>query len=296
MDFITNAWDTFLGLIKSFQVTDALDVILVSFILYNAIKLVRETRAEQLIKGLLILCTVWAAAYYLQLHMVSNILSYIFQFGVIAIIVLFQPEIRRALEQLGRKGMGSKYWSLGNFAKNTEEDEKKYRTCILATVDAAMELQRLKMGALIVFEMKTKLGDIIDSGTVINAEPTAQMIENIFFNKAPLHDGAMVIREGMIYAAGCILPLTKSDKISVNLGTRHRAALGMSEVSDAIVVVVSEETGQISLARQGVLARNFTKETLKSELEKLILSQYSNKNTGEKKSRKFPSIRKGKKK
>ena len=284
MDFLTNAWDTFLGLIKSFQVTDALDIILVSFILYNAIKLVRETRAEQLIKGLLILCVVWAAAFYLQLYMVSNILSYIFQFGVIAIIVLFQPEIRRALEQLGRKGIGTKYWSLGNFSKNSEE------------IDAVVELQRLKMGALIVFEMQTKLGDIIDSGTVINAQPSAQIIGNIFFNKAPLHDGAMVIRDGMICAAGCILPLTKSDKVSVSLGTRHRAALGMSEVSDAIVVVVSEETGQISLARQGVLARNFTKDTLKSELEKLILAQYANKNTGETKSKRFPSIRKGKKK
>lgn len=296
MDFLTNAWDTFLGLIKSFQVTDALDIILVSFILYNAIKLVRETRAEQLIKGLLILCVVWAAAFYLQLYMVSNILSYIFQFGVIAIIVLFQPEIRRALEQLGRKGIETKYWSLGNFSKSSEETEKRCRTCIQATVDAVVELQRLKMGALIVFEMQTKLGDIIDSGTVINAQPSAQMIGNIFFNKAPLHDGAMVIRDGMICAAGCILPLTKSDKVSVSLGTRHRAALGMSEVSDAIVVVVSEETGQISLARQGVLARNFTKDTLKSELEKLILSQYANKNTGETKSKRFPSIRKGKKK
>ena len=176
MDFLTNAWDTFLGLIKSFQVTDALDIILVSFILYNAIKLVRETRAEQLIKGLLILCVVWAAAFYLQLYMVSNILSYIFQFGVIAIIVLFQPEIRRALEQLGRKGIGTKeakYWSLGNFSKSSEETEKRCRTCIQATVDAVVELQRLKMGALIVFEMQTKLGDIIDSGTVINAQPSA---------------------------------------------------------------------------------------------------------------------------
>ncbi len=183
-------------------------------------------------------------------------------------------------------------WAI--FSKSSEETEKRCRTCIQATVDAVVELQRLKMGALIVFEMQTKLGDIIDSGTVINAQPSAQMIGNIFFNKAPLHDGAMVIRDGMICAAGCILPLTKSDKVSVSLGTRHRAALGMSEVSDAIVVVVSEETGQISLARQGVLARNFTKDTLKSELEKLILSQYANKNTGETKSKRFPSIRKGK--
>ncbi len=296
MDFLTNAWETFVSLIKSFQVTDALDIILVSFIVYNAIKLVRETRAEQLIKGLLILFAVWAVSYYLQLYMVSNLLSYIFQFSVIAIIVLFQPEIRRALEQIGRKGIGTKYWTLGNFSKNTAESEQRYRNCIQATVEAAEQLQRLKMGALIVFEMQTKLGDIIDTGTVLNAAPSAQLIENIFFNKAALHDGAMVIRDGMVYAAGCILPLTKSDAVSVSLGTRHRAAIGMSEHSDAIVVVVSEETGQISLARRGVLARNFTKETLKSELEKLVLAEYADKNTAEVKPRKFLSGRKGRKK
>ena len=215
---------------------------------------------------------------------------------MIAIIVLFQPEIRRALEQIGRKGIGTKYWTLGNFSKNTAESEQRYRNCIQATVEAAEQLQRLKMGALIVFEMQTKLGDIIDTGTVLNAAPSAQLIENIFFNKAALHDGAMVIRDGMVYAAGCILPLTKSDAVSVSLGTRHRAAIGMSEHSDAIVVVVSEETGQISLARRGVLARNFTKETLKSELEKLVLAEYADKNTAEVKPRKFLSGRKGRKK
>ncbi len=293
MGFLSNAWDTFLGLVKSFQVTDALDIILVSFVLYNAIKLVRETHAEQLIKGLLILCVVWAAAFYLQLYMVSNILSYIFQFGVIAIIVLFQPEIRRALTQLGRKGIGSKYWSLGNFTRNSEESQLRVRRCITATTEAVVELQHLKMGALIVFEMQTRLGDIIETGTVLNAEPSAQIIGNIFFNKAPLHDGALIIRDGIVYAAGCILPLTQSDTVSASLGTRHRAALGMSELSDALVVVVSEETGQISVARQGVLARNFTGETLKTELEQRLLTPTT---TAETKTGKFPSAKRGRKK
>ena len=164
------------GINQMFQVTDAWILFWFLLSLYNAIKLVRETRAEQLIKGLLILCVVWAAAFYLQLYMVSNILSYIFQFGVIAIIVLFQPEIRRALEQLGRKEW-NKILVFGQFFQKAAKKPKSGAVlCIQATVDVVVELQRLKMGALIVFEMQTKLGDIIDSGTVINAQPSAQMI------------------------------------------------------------------------------------------------------------------------
>lgn len=142
------------------------------------------------------------------------------------------------------------------------------------------------------FERQTKLGDIADTGTVINADPSAQLIGNVFFNKAPLHDGAMIIRDGMVYAAGCILPLTKSDKVSLDLGTRHRAAIGISENSDAVVVVVSEETAQISIAVNGVLTRNYTRETLRSELENLIIPEQE---SSEKRSRKIPSIRRTKK-
>ena len=154
-------------------------------------------------------------------------------------------------------------------------------------------MQKDKTGALIVFERQTKLGDIIDTGTVLNAIPSVPMIGNVFFNKAPLHDGAMIIRDGMIYAAGCILPLTKRDDIDPSLGTRHRAAIGMSENSDAVVVVVSEETGQISMAIGGMLVRDLTRETLNDELENQILPSTTQ---GEKKQSRNPFRKEGKRK
>jgi diadenylate cyclase len=158
-------------------------------------------------------------------------------------------------------------------------------------------MSKSKTGALMVFEMKTKLGDIIDTGTVVNAIPSPPIICNIFFNKAPLHDGAMILRDGMVYAAGCILPLTKNENVAIELGTRHRAAIGMSENSDAVIVVVSEETGQISVVVNGVITRNYTRETLRSELESRILNdmgEQDEKKQGEKKQGWLSSIRKGK--
>ena len=292
MDFITGLWDTFVAMIHTFSLSDALDVLLVSFIIYNGIKLIRETRAEQLVKGIIILMGVYAASVVIHLNMMRTLLDYFFNFTIIALLVIFQPEIRRALEQIGRSKLGGKYW----FQISSEEAEKalqKKRKCLNAVVEASGKFQKSKTGALMVFEMQTKLGDIIDTGTIVNAEPSVPLIGNIFWNKAPLHDGAMVIRDGVIYAAGCILPLTKSDTVSVDLGTRHRAAIGMSENSDAVVVVVSEETGQISIAVNGVLTRNYTRETLQSALEALLLPE-ENAN-GEKRTSRIPSIRRGRK-
>lgn len=292
MDFITGLWDTFVALIHTFSLSDALDVLLVSFIIYNGIKLIRETRAEQLVKGIIILMGVYAASVVIHLNMMRTLLDYFFNFTIIALLVIFQPEIRRALEQIGRSKLGGKYW----FQISSEEAEKalqKKRKCLNAVVEASGKFQKSKTGALMVFEMQTKLGDIIDTGTIVNAEPSVPLIGNIFWNKAPLHDGAMVIRDGVIYAAGCILPLTKSDTVSVDLGTRHRAAIGMSENSDAVVVVVSEETGQISIAVNGALTRNYTRETLQSALEALLLPE-ENAN-GEKRTSRIPSIRRGRK-
>lgn len=293
MELLVNGWGNIVGLVKSFQLTDGLDVLVISFIIYSGIKLVRETRAEQLVKGLLILLLVWGVSYYLNLHMVEALLNYFFQFSVFALLVVFQPEMRRALEQIGRSGLGSnaKGW-LFTGVKDDADLRQKLTRGINAVVEAVVVLQKQRMGALIVFERQTKLGDIADTGTVINADPSAQLIGNVFFNKAPLHDGAMIIRDGMVYAAGCILPLTKSDKVSLDLGTRHRAAIGISENSDAVVVVVSEETAQISIAVNGVLTRNYTRETLRSELENLIIPEQE---SSEKRSRKIPSIRRAKK-
>jgi diadenylate cyclase len=293
MDYFITAWKSFISLVELFRVSDALDVILVSFIIYSAIKLVRETRAEQLVKGIIVLLVVWGASYLLQLYMMKTLLNYFFQFTVTAFLIVFQPEIRRALEQIGRSGIGSKHWTFGISTDDVEVLLQQKRRGVNAVVDAAAVLQKQKTGALIVFEMQTKLGDIIDTGTVVNAIPSAPIICNIFFNKAPLHDGAMILRDGMLYAAGCILPLTKSDKVSIELGTRHRAAIGMSENSDGVIVVVSEETGQISVAVNGVLTRNYTRETLKSALEGLILPNESEQS--EKRQSKIPSIWRAKK-
>ena len=166
-------------------------------------------------------------------------------------------------------------------------------TAITQTTEAYADLSRDKVGALMVFERKNLLDDVIKTGTALDCGVSSELLKNIFWNKAPLHDGAMVIRDGVIYAAGCILPLTKSDTVSVDLGTRHRAAIGMSENSDAVVVVVSEETGQISIAVNGVLSRNYTRETLQSALEALLLPE-ENAN-GEKRTSRIPSIRRGRK-
>lgn len=292
-------WEIIIELVASFKLTDALDVLIVSFVIYNAIKLIRETRAGQLVKGLMIMLAAWLLASYLQLYMLKSFFNYFFQFSMLALLVVFQPEIRRALEQIGRSKLSAginsgKSWLYSIGTKEEEELQAKRRHAINATADVCCAFQKTKTGALIVFERQTKLGDIIDTGTIVNAEPSVPLIGNIFFNKAPLHDGAMVIRDGMVYAAGCILPLTKNDSISVDLGTRHRAAIGMSENSDAVVVVVSEETGQISIAKNGELTRDYNRETLQSTLESLVL-QEGVEETSEKHQVKIPSIRRTKK-
>lgn len=293
MDVIIAAWNVFLQLIRQFQLSDALDIILVSFIIYSGIKLIRETRAGQLVKGIIVLLAVWGLSYALQLYMMKTILTYFFQYSLIALLIVFQPELRRALEQIGRSGIRKKGWLLGLSGGDSDEKLRLNRRAVNAVVDAAAQMSKQKTGALMVFEMKTKLGDIIDTGTIVNAIPSLPIICNIFFNKAPLHDGAMVLRDGMVYAAGCILPLTKSDRVAIELGTRHRAAIGMSENSDAVIVVVSEETGQISVVVNGVITRNYTRETLRSELEAYLLNDSSEQS--EKKQSWLPSIKRGKK-
>ena len=256
----------------NFQFKDAVDIIIVALLIYGVVKLVRETRAGQLVKGLFLLVILFIISSYFNLVMVSRVLAYFFQFAFVAILIVFQPEIRKALEQVGRNNVGQSIAAVVT-GRDRSYDRAQIRKALNAVVDGVGILQQLKMGALIVFERKTKLGDIIETGTQINCEPSGQIVGNIFFNKAPLHDGAMIIRDGMIHAAGCILPLTKNTSVSAELGTRHRAALGVSEESDAVVVVVSEETGQISVAVNGVLARRFTRDTLRDVLEGYLIPQ-----------------------
>ena len=269
---IASWWEWMVSIAMNFQFKDAVDIIIVAFLIYGVVKLVRETRAGQLVKGLFLLVVLFIISSYFNLVMVSRVLAYFFQFAFVAILIVFQPEIRKALEQVGRNNVGQAIAAVVT-GRDRSYDRAQIRKAINAVVDGVGILQQLKMGALIVFERKTKLGDIIETGTQINCEPSGQIVGNIFFNKAPLHDGAMIIRDGMIHAAGCILPLTKNTSVSAELGTRHRAALGVSEESDAVVVVVSEETGQISVAVNGVLACRFTRDTLRDVLEGYLIPQ-----------------------
>lgn len=269
---IASWWEWMVSIAMNFQFKDAVDIIIVALLIYGVVKLVRETRAGQLVKGLFLLVILFIISSYFNLVMVSRVLAYFFQFAFVAILIVFQPEIRKALEQVGRNNVGQSIAAVVT-GRDRSYDRAQIRKAINAVVDGVGILQQLKMGALIVFERKTKLGDIIETGTQINCEPSGQIVGNIFFNKAPLHDGGMIIRDGMIHAAGCILPLTKNTSVSAELGTRHRAALGVSEESDAVVVVVSEETGQISVAVNGVLARRFTRDTLRDVLEGYLIPQ-----------------------
>ena len=258
-------FDSFVNLMKTFRFLDFLDIAITSIIIYSFINLVKKTRAGQLVKGIVILSAVSLLSSWLKFVVLSNILNKFFEFAVITIVIVFQPELRSILEQIGRSKFGTKFG--GKIYGLDSLSLQKTRTCIKEIVDSAVSLSSKGTGALIILERKTKLGDIIDTGTIIKAEPSVPIIENIFFDKSPLHDGAVVIKDNKIYAAGCILPLTKNKKISEHVGTRHRAALGISEISDAVVVVVSEETGVISVALGGILTRGYTKEHLKNKLD-----------------------------
>lgn len=272
MKVIYDMFNSIISLLKTFSFADLLDIIIIAFIIYNVIKFIRETRAGQLVKGILVLIILYIASYKLNFKMLSGLLNNFFQFSIIALLVVFQPELRRALEQLGRS-------TAVNFSgaqiSGFESQIEKNRDCIDNIIDTCMLFSQTRTGALIVFECKTKLGDIINTGTIVNAQASVPLVGNIFFNKAPLHDGAMIIRDGSIYAAGCILPLTKNENVSLELGTRHRAAIGISEISDAISVVVSEETGEISITENGVIKRDLEKDQLKQILYNKILNDYN---------------------
>ncbi len=269
MEHIAQLGQTILNLARNFTFKDAVDVAIVTILLYSAIKLVRETRAGQLVKGIILLVVLFLISSWQNLLMLNAILRAFLSSGIVIVVILFQPEIRKALEQVGHSKVAQSLVSA--VSTKESEDMAKTRKAIEGVVDATQILQQLRMGALIVFERKTKLGEIVATGTVVEAAPSAQLIANIFFNKAPLHDGGMIIREGQVYAAGCILPLTSNENVSAELGTRHRAALGMSENSDAVVVVVSEETGQISIAMEGKLTRNYNRVTLREVLESALI-------------------------
>ena len=253
------------GILNSFGISDFLDIVVVAYLMYQAIRLVRETRAIQLVKGLAVLVGVYAVATFAGMRSLSFLIRYVFQYGALALLIVFQPELRRSLEQVGR----TRFSSLQLFGGNVDVDDvnSRWRRAIGAIGEAATFLSKRRIGALIVLERQSLLGEIIKTGTVIDATPSAELLGNIFFPNSPLHDGALIIRGGRLVAAGCYLPLSDNFTISKEMGTRHRAGLGMSESSDAIVVIISEETGVITVAKHGKLLRGFTGEQLIKELE-----------------------------
>ena len=264
MSAITDALLSILNVFKSIRIADIIDILILSFLIYHGIKLIRETRAQQLVKGILLLVAFYLISVFLNLQTMKYLLKLCFQWGFLAIIILFQPELRRILEKLGR----ARFTQFALFAGNEDEEEiNRIRNCIDAVCEACSDLSSTCTGALIIFERKTKLGEQIATGTVLNCTPSAAVFGNIFFPNTPLHDGAVVIRDGIILAAGCFLPKPqKEELIDKHLGSRHRAAIGMSENSDAIVIVVSEETGTISVAENGELTRGFNRESLRKML------------------------------
>lgn len=267
MDFLTVIKDGLMAIwsvFRSIQINDVVDIIILSYLIFHGIKLIRETRAQQLVKGILLLVISYGLAVFFNLQTMRFLLKTCFQWGVLAIIIVFQPEFRRILEKMGR----TKLAELSLFTTGDSMDlADDWNKCIDAISDAAQNLSLTCTGALIICERKTRLGEQIDTGTILNCTPSAAVFGNIFYPNTPLHDGAIIIRDGKILAAGCFLPKPqKEELIAKQLGSRHRAGIGMSEISDAIVIIVSEETGTISVAENGELTRGFTKDSLKKLL------------------------------
>lgn len=263
--------DAFFSILSTLEFIDIIDVAILAYIIYMALKLIRETRAGQLVKGILLLVAGYFISKFFQLKIIEYLLKSTLDIGLISMIILFQPELRRALEKFGR----TKFDILSfGFGQGSDTLTKKWENAIDAICDSCVELSATCTGALIVVERQVRLGEQIETGTIMNATPSKEVFGNIFYPKTPLHDGAVIMRDGIILAAACFLPKPQNDAIiNKKLGSRHRAAIGMSENSDAVIIVVSEETGQISVAMNGVLTRDYTHEKLKQLLYKEITDE-----------------------
>ncbi len=268
-EILKNMGDAIIKLVLDIKWYDLIDIALVALVLYYCIKLVRQTRAFNLVKGIVFMGVVYFIVSSLNMSASSYLFSHLFGDIVIVMILLFQPEIRQAIESFGRGDF--KKISLFSL-RNTNYAQDELHASASNIAKAAANMSEKKIGALIVIEGGTMLGEVLSTGTVVDSAVSSAVIENIFFPKAPLHDGAMVIRDNRIHSAGCILPLTQNE-ISKELGTRHRAGIGVTEHSDALVVIVSEETGAISLANGGTLVRNLTLGELLEELTEYMVPE-----------------------
>ena len=255
----------FSNTISTIGINDILDILITTFILYKILEFIKDTRAQQLLKGLLFVIAAYFVADYMNLYVVHWILKAVFTVGLFALVVIFQPELRRGLEYMGRSKIG-----MSKFVK-IDKDKAKYISNEIANITASFSDSRT--GALIVFERDVTLEDVAETGTLINADISAELLGNLLYEGAPLHDGAVIIRQDKVYAAGCVLPLT--DKISINksLGTRHRAGIGITENSDAVTLIVSEETGIISVAKDGQIIRFLEKKNVEKILMDLFIDE-----------------------
>ena len=258
MEVFSNGLSRSVNYLSTMGISDFLDIIIVAYLIYKAIGFVRRTNSNNLAKGLVVfLLALWGSDIF-SLTMINFLLRKTAELGLIALLILFQPELRRLLERMG-----------SGFASGRSSSGTVMDSAISQTVQACCDMSASKTGALIIFERGVALNSIISTGTVINADTTAELLKNMFFNKAPLHDGAVIIRDGRIAAAGCVLPLTQRTNLSKDLGMRHRAGIGLTEESDAVIIVVSEETGAISAAMDGMLKRHLSGEAL----DKLLRSE-----------------------
>ncbi len=266
MSALYDAFADTLARFSSVGFFDVLDIAIVSVIFYYVYRFVRDRRAGKLAVGILLVFVAMMVSNLLGMQVLSFLIGNIVQVGMIGVVILFQSELRTFLEKVGGPSIITR-------RKKDKKTMSQTMRCIDAVVEAVSDLSTEKTGALIIFERTTKLGDVIKTGTVIDALPGAYMIKNIFFNKAPMHDGALIIRGNRLYSAGCFLPLSSNPEIIKDLGTRHRAGIGMSELSDALVVIVSEETGIVSVALDGVLTRDYDSTRLRKLLIRHLLSE-----------------------
>ena len=254
--------ENLMGILMSIKVTDVIDIVIVAYLLYTLLGFIKETRAQQLFRGVLLIIGFFLVSELFNLSLLNWLFTRLVTVGLIAVVILFQPEIRRGLEQIGRRGVLS--WQFRDMGK-----EDMYAT-VHKIVDAVDDFSSTQTGALMAIERETMLTDISETGVIVDAEISVRLLGNLFYEGSPLHDGAVIIRGDRVHAASCVLPLTERQNIGKNLGTRHRAALGLSEVSDAFVIVVSEETGAISVAQNGEFKRFLDLKTL----EKMLLDIY----------------------
>lgn len=264
-----------LNVIRTIQFKDYIDILVVAYLIYSVLHFIKQTRAGHLLRGLFILFVLIVVAKWLELSAVGYLMTNVLQLSFITIIIVFQPELRSLLEKLGRIDISKAL----PFSKNANTELDRIISGIDSVCSCCAELSDRRIGGLMVFEKTTKLGEVESTGTYLNSDLTAQMLVTIFFPNTPLHDGAVFVRDFRIVAAGCLLPLSQRLEISKALGTRHRAAVGLSEISDAVIVVVSEETGKISYAQNGEIHIGITTEELREVLNNNFLSDKTKKKT-----------------